>query len=173
MLLSGRARVLVLAILLVGVCCAHKRPNARGDGPALELRLPRSGGDAAGGDALDLQTLRGRPVVLWFFATWCLPCQAELRRVERLAAAYRDRVAFWGVALDHEGDRLVGPFRDALGVTLPVALADDLLISGTSALGRIPEVPHVLVLDAQGRPVARLPSVKDTTLEPTLNALLR
>ena len=171
MLLSGRARVLVSALLLVGVCCAHKRPV--GDGGPLDLRLERSGGSAGGGDALDLQTLRGRPVMLWLFATWCLPCQAELRRVEKLAAAYRDHVVVWAVALDREGDRLVRPFRQALGVAVPVALADEALVLGTSALGRIPEVPHVILLDAQGRVLARFPSVKAPGLEPMLNQLLR
>lgn len=173
MLLSGRARVLVSALLLVGVCCAHKRPSAHGVGPPLDLRLLRSGGDAAGGDALDLPALRGRPVMLWFFATWCLPCQAELRRVERLAAAYRDGVVVWAVALDRQGDRLVRPFRSALGVAVPVALADDALLQGTSALGRISEVPQVVLFDGEGRLVARLPSANAPALEPLLGRLLR
>ena len=42
--------------------------------------------------------LRGRPVVVNVWASWCPPCRAEMPLLERAAADYRGRVAFLGVA---------------------------------------------------------------------------
>jgi cytochrome c biogenesis protein CcmG/thiol:disulfide interchange protein DsbE len=52
--------------------------------------------DVAGYDTL-LGELRGTPVVVNFWASWCGPCQAEAPRFAAAAAEYGDRVQFLGV----------------------------------------------------------------------------
>lgn len=54
--------------------------------------------DVAGYEAL-LGELRGTPVVVNFWASWCRPCQAEAPRLTAAAAEYGDRVQFLGVDL--------------------------------------------------------------------------
>ena len=44
-----------------------------------------------------LEDLRGRPVVLNFWATWCIPCRKEMPAIEAVHRALGDRVAFLGV----------------------------------------------------------------------------
>ena len=85
--------------------------------PAKALRLP-----GLDGPEIDLAALRGRPVVVNFWATWCPPCVREFPLLRAAAAAHRaDRLAVVGVLT---GDR-PGPARDfvrAHHATWPVAL---------------------------------------------------
>jgi cytochrome c biogenesis protein CcmG, thiol:disulfide interchange protein DsbE len=85
--------------------------------PAKALRLP-----GLDGPAVDLAALRGRPVVVNFWATWCEPCVREFPLLRAAAAAHKaDRLAVVGVLT---GDR-PGAARDfvrAQRATWPVAL---------------------------------------------------
>jgi cytochrome c biogenesis protein CcmG/thiol:disulfide interchange protein DsbE len=85
--------------------------------PAKALRLP-----GLDGPEVDLAALRGRPVVVNFWATWCQPCVREFPLLRAAAAAHKaDGLAVVGVLTS---DR-PGPARDfvrAQRATWPVAL---------------------------------------------------
>lgn len=49
------------------------------------------------GDPVTLDNLRGKVVVLDFWATWCPPCRKELPEVDKLRAEFGERVEFLGV----------------------------------------------------------------------------
>ncbi len=58
--------------------------------------------DAITGRPVSMKTLRGKVVVVNFWATWCGPCVGEIPEMKRLYAQYHDKgVEFIGVSLDH------------------------------------------------------------------------
>lgn len=77
------------------------------------------------GAPVDLQDLRGRAVVVHFWATYCEPCIPELSALNALAAQYRDLpLAILSVDVG-EVDARVRRFLEKLPVRFPVALDRD------------------------------------------------
>ena len=82
----------------------HQFTEVRGAPPVPVLPIPR-----LGGGALDLTSLRGKVVLVNFWATWCPACRTELPILDRLARNGRADLAV--VAITTDSDRsLVAPF---------------------------------------------------------------
>jgi thiol-disulfide isomerase/thioredoxin len=108
---------------------------------------------ALDGRKVDLKALRGKVVLIDFWATWCGPCIAELPNVKQTYAAYHDKgFEVIGVSLDNERDRK--KFIDLVakeGIAWPQrfegkgwedSLAKEYTVSG---------IPAMFLLDQQGR----------------------
>jgi hypothetical protein len=100
---------------------------------AIEARLMLKEGSAApdftlpvlGGGEASLSALKGKVVVVNFWATWCPPCLVEMPVLNEIYAAYRDQgVEVLGLSLDEEGLPVTKPFVEKLGVTYPIVEAD-------------------------------------------------
>lgn len=69
------------------------------------------------GKALDLTSLRGGPILLNFWATWCEACRIEMPTLDRLAKEYRYRgLQILAVSEDGAGRKVVQPFIDKFGI---------------------------------------------------------
>lgn len=103
------------------------------------------------GGVLDLQALRGQPLVLNFWATWCPPCVAEL---PLLSSFSRENAANgWqvlGIAVDQAA--AVRTFLDRVPVAFPVALAPQGGIALSRSLGNLAGgLPFTVVFGADGQ----------------------
>ncbi len=104
----------VAFIALLGVATAR-----RGDPPGPGDAAPSFEAPALVGDGtLALSELRGRPVVLNFWASWCVPCRKEMPALQEMSEEVQDRIAFVGVNhQDSRGDAL--SFLAETGVRFP------------------------------------------------------
>ena len=109
--------------------------------------------DVTSGKAVSVQDLRGKVVVVDFWATWCGPCVAEMPKVKELYAKYKDEgVEFIGVSLDapdEDGTKAIKSFVEINKLNWPQfhggaaskEFADSWGISG---------IPTVFVIDTEG-----------------------
>jgi thiol-disulfide isomerase/thioredoxin len=111
--------------------------------------------DLSGGTQ-KLSALRGKVVVLNFWATWCEPCQDELPRLSRLAHSYDGKnIRFAAVSIDAAKDReKIEPLLRRLNVDLDVWTGADLDTLEKVGLGN--GVPGTMVIDETGQVVARV-----------------
>lgn len=108
---------------------------------------------------------RGEVLVVYFFSTWCVPCQAMEPSVAKAAIEGRDEhIRFVGIALDVEGRKTVAPYVLATQPPYPVVVGGGAVARGESPFGRIPELPAVVFLDRDGRPAASLSGVAGSSL---------
>jgi len=112
--------------------------------------------DAIKGTEVSMKTLKGKVVVVDFWATWCGPCVAELPTMKKLYAEYKDQgVEFVGVSLDapkEEGglDKLKA-FVTKNEVSWPQYYQGKGWESEFSKSWGISSIPAVFVVDAGGR----------------------
>jgi peroxiredoxin len=126
----------VVAVFL-GVQWWQARPLASGPAPVLR-------GKAVTGGALDLAALRGRPVLVHFWGTWCPVCRAEQANIQALAADY----PVLSVAMQSGSAADVRRFMQRRGVGFPVLNDPRGEIAGDWG---VHSVPTSFVLDPGGR----------------------
>jgi len=108
------------------------------------------------GQTQKLSALRGKVVVINFWATWCEPCQEELPRLSKLAQSYAGKnVQFVAVSIDAARDReKIEPLLRRLNVNLDVWTGADLDTLEKFGLGNV--VPGTMVIDETGQIVTRV-----------------
>lgn len=113
------------------------------DGHPARLRLP-----ARGGGDLDLSALRGKLVLVNFWATWCPPCRDEMPSLTRLAQSY-DPASFEVVAVSvDEGWEPVDKFLGTKATPFRVALDQGGQVSRSYGTSKFPES---YLVDQEGR----------------------
>jgi cytochrome c biogenesis protein CcmG/thiol:disulfide interchange protein DsbE len=125
----------------------HQTPPPKVGARAPAFSLPRLDGDGS----VSLASLRGKTVVLNFFASWCRPCKREAPDLESVWQRYRSEgLVVLGVdSGDAKGD--ARRFLDAHGVTYPTVFdPGEQLAQGPYAL---PGLPVTYVLNHEGRVV--------------------
>jgi cytochrome c biogenesis protein CcmG, thiol:disulfide interchange protein DsbE len=103
--------------------------------------------------------LRGRPVLINFWATWCSPCREEMPSMNALYKDYHAKgLAIVAIAIDIGGKAVVAPFMQAYGLTFPV------LLDPQNMLGQrlqVPGIPTSYLLDKQGRIIGLVIGARD------------
>lgn len=137
-------RFALLAACAVALNAAAGEPLKAWNGgatPPLALRTPA-------GETVDLASLRGRVVLVNFWATWCAPCVEEMPALARL----RERLGPRGLEViavnQGEMPERVKAFMQRSGLDLPVVLDRD---KDVAKAWKVRALPTTFVIDARGR----------------------
>jgi len=127
-----------------------KVPPANIDKPAQDFRVAWVQGkdlvSATTGDHFTLADLKGRPVVLNFWASWCVSCRQEAVELEKFWQAHKDQVLVVGIAIQDSAED-AKRFAAYFGKTYAIGLDED----GKAAIDYgVSGVPETFLIDAQG-----------------------
>jgi peroxiredoxin len=155
---------LALACTVAGAQAASAR------GPATGKPAPQFVRTALDGQRIDLAALRGKVVLLNFWATWCAPCQVEMPVFAEWQRQYGAQgLQVVGVSMDDEAEpvrRLVAHLR----LNYPVAMGDEKL---GAQYGGVLGLPLTYLIGRDGRIQARFQGETDPAkIQSKLKALL-
>jgi len=153
--------LIILLMLLVSVGGAQKLP----------AKTPNFALKAADGQTVELYKLKGKVVIVNFWATWCPPCRAEIPDFVSLSETYKGRgVAFVGISLDEKGWSVVKPFIAKNKITYPIVLDNG---KTQTAYGGIEYIPTTFIVDRTGRIVDKVVGgIQKADLEKKIKRLL-
>lgn len=117
-------------------------PHAGAGRPAPDFTLP-----LVSGGTVSLHNFKGKPVVLNFWASWCVPCREETPLLVRLHKTYGPRgIVFIGVNVE-DNEQAAREFLRQYRVDYPVARSvDDRVIDAYA----IPGIPTTVFIGANG-----------------------
>lgn len=103
----------------------------------------------ANGTSLKLSDLRGKVVVLNFWATWCGPCALEIPWFIEFEQQYKSKgLEIVGISMDEDGWKAIKPYVAAKKVNYRVVLGND---SVGQLYGGVDSLPTTFIIDRQGR----------------------
>jgi thiol-disulfide isomerase/thioredoxin len=141
---SGVARYVLSGVLLCGVLAPGALLPEKERKPAADFALQDSTGKM-----LKLSDLKGKVVLLNFWATWCGPCKLEIPWFEEFQTTYKGQpFTVVGVAMDDEGWKVVKPYIATAKMNYPVVVGNDKL---ADSYGGVDAMPTTLLIDKDGR----------------------
>lgn len=170
-----RKAALFVLVALVALSCyslLHRRPTRFIQPVEPARQRPASAPNLALTDlnGNPVHTLKGKIVLVNFWAAWCVPCRHEIPEFMRLQQKYADKVQVIGISLDDSESEL-RKFYEAQRINYPIVLGN---LNIADAYGGILGLPTTYIIDQEGRIRARqVGSTNFDKLEQQIRALLQ
>ena len=105
------------------------------------------------GTTVELKKLKGKLVLVNFWATWCGPCRAEIPAFVDLYERYKDKgLEIVGISVDDNGWSDVKPFVEKYKINYPVVIDQGAVVR---AYGNFNAIPVTFIVDKEGNLVDR------------------
>lgn len=104
------------------------------------------------GEKVTLSSLQGKNVVLNFWATWCVPCKAEMPDFQQYYKKYAKKqnveIVAVNMTFSNDSPKKVQHFIETFDLTFPILLEPE---QGASAQYEIITIPSTFIIDAEGK----------------------
>lgn len=131
-----------------------QRPTVKKEAPPFSLR---SLGSAS---PISLSSVRGKPVLLFFWGSWCDSCKEDIVLLEKFAEGKQDQISILTIVVDGEREKRIRQIVDKYKIKFPVLL---LLKENVIDTYEIRMVPMVAVIDPEGFMVGKIIGQRDWT----------
>ncbi len=163
--------VLLLSVIVVSSCTLESGNEDSGGEVFIALDKGEMAKDFTlpdlDGEKVTLSDLRGKVVLLNFWATWCPPCRKEMPSMESLHRKYGEKdLVILAVAIDRKGAKVAKPFVEENGLTFPVLIDRR---GRVSDLYGVYAVPTTFVIDRNGTIVDKVQGAADWFSEEAQN----
>jgi cytochrome c-type biogenesis protein len=149
--------VVIAGMLFFGFHVARRAaPQRVGQAPdtAKAAEAPDFTLESLDGKSMRLSDLRGKAVLLNFWATWCAPCKIEMPWFVELQNEYGPQgLQIVGVAMDDSAKEDIAKFAKDMGVNYPVLLGKEAV---GDAYGGVPALPESFFISRDGKIVDRI-----------------
>ncbi|QCX28820.1 TlpA family protein disulfide reductase [Nocardioides jishulii] len=148
-----RARMVALVAVLTALTLTGCTPGGV-DGESTSSSLPAPMPDLtlpgfAGQPSVDLADLDS-PTVVSLWASWCTPCRKEMPILEEFSKKYEGRVDVLGVDYQDAQSKKAEKFVAEVGATYPMVVDLDGELDGRDPMPRVPGLPFLAFVDADG-----------------------
>lgn len=99
------------------------------------------------GETLTLSELRGKVIILNFWATWCPPCKAEIPFFVELQNEYKEHLTIVGVCLDRADRNNIKKFIEEMGINYHIVMSNPKVVKD---YGGIRGIPTSFIIDKKG-----------------------
>jgi len=123
------------------------------------------------GKPINSADLKGKVVILDFWATWCPPCRKEIPGFIELQEQYGpEGLVIIGVALDDDGPSVVNAFAEKIGINYTLAMGNQAVLR---AAGGVEALPTTLIINREGKVVDKhIGYAPKSIFEKTVKSLL-
>ncbi len=151
------ASVVLAAIVLMAASCTERTPESLSPAPAtapvasaatpVAIGKPAPDFTVTGldGKEVKLSSLRGKPVYLDFWATWCPPCRASLPHTQKLATNHGSEITV--LAISDEEQPVIEKFRKDNSYNYPTYRDID---DSAARLYSVESIPTFVTIDKDG-----------------------
>jgi thiol-disulfide isomerase/thioredoxin len=149
--------LVVLAVVISGMLYFgfHQARRTTGGRPITGAKIaPDFTLESLDGKNVKLSDLRGKAVLLNFWATWCGPCKIEMPWFVELQNEYGSQgLQIVGVAMDDSGKDEIAQFAKEMGVNYPVLLGKEAV---GDEYGGVPALPESFFISRDGKIVDKI-----------------
>jgi peroxiredoxin len=133
--------------LFLPLCACETEVNQL-NAEAIKQKAPHFSLTDLSGNTISLDALRGKVVIINFFATWCGACRSEIPKFVRLYKKYNSQgLEMIGVSLDRNEPKMLKRFLERYHVQYPVVFATGDMIY---KYGGISAIPATVIVNQDG-----------------------
>jgi thiol-disulfide isomerase/thioredoxin len=127
--------------------CSKEKPPSPGLAPDFTLKT-------LDGQEITLSQLKGKVVLLDFWATWCGPCRESIPHLIQLYKNNRENgFELIGVSVDKGDEEVVRNFTRSMDIPYPIVIAPEEMVRNYSVTG----IPTTVFIDKQGKIRGKVP----------------